>query len=146
VSDRRPVSRKRIKDLLVASVRYRGRYEECGDYFSKLEGQVKEQICGPAFCLYTDQVGEQGVDIECCFPVRQPVEVGEVKSRVLVGGDVLAITHYGPYRTLGESWEALFDYIEGHNIRVKGPRREIYLQDSPDGQVTELQVPLEKQA
>lgn len=146
MSDRGQVSRKRVKDLLIASVRYRGRYEECGDYFAKLERQVGKQICGPAFCLYTDKVGEQEVDVECCFPVRQAVAAGEVKSRVLVGGDVLTITHYGPYQTLGESWEALFDYIEGNNIRVRGPRREIYLQDSPGKQVTELQVPLEKQA
>lgn len=142
MSTRGQVSRKRIRDLLIASLRCRGPCEACGDYFAKLRRQLGERVCGPPFCLYIDRVGQSGIEVECCYPVRQAVEMGEIHSRVLAGGEVLALTHYGPYRSLGESWEALFDHVEGNNIPVRGPRREVYLRDAPNEQVTELLVPL----
>jgi effector-binding domain-containing protein len=142
MSNKEQVSRKRVQDLLIAGVRYRGCYKECSDYFAELRRQLGEQICGPPFCLYTDRVSQGGIEIECCFPVRQAVEMDKIHSRMLAGGEVLALTHYGPYQSLGESWEALFDYVEGNNIPVRGPRREVYLRDAPDEKVTELLVPL----
>lgn len=131
--------------MLIASIRYCGRYEDAGRYFEKLRQRVQEHIAGPPFCLFTERCVAGRVDIECCYPVDQAVETDGIKCRVLRGGEMLAMTHYGPCRTLGESWEALFDYIEGANIRVKGPRREIYLDTeelASEEHVTEIQVPL----
>lgn len=137
------VARKRVGDMLIASIGYRGRDKEWESIFRELRRQVAGQICGPAFCLYPDSPAEGVMEVECCFPVREAVRQGEVRSRVLEGGEVLSLTHRGSYGMLGESWGALFDYIEGNNIHVRGPRREIYTEGA-DG--VELQVPLAEEA
>jgi len=49
------VTRKTVDDMLIASIRYRGQYEEAGAYFEKLYPAVKDYIVGTAFALYHDQ-------------------------------------------------------------------------------------------
>lgn len=137
------LKRKRVEDMRVVSVRYSGAYEEAERHFEWLRRQVEAYIVGPAFCLYTDRAVQGGVVVECCYPVCQAAEAAGVQCRVLEGGEMYAAVHYGPHRTLGEAWGALFDYIEANNIPVRGPRREIYLQGGEgEESVTELQVPV----
>jgi len=141
------IIRRTIDDLLIASVRYVGEYGACGGYFDRLLRRAGPHAVGPPFCLFADEPGEAGVEIECCVPVDVVVEGDDVRSRVLPGTEVLSITHRGPYRTLGEAWETLFDVIEGENLQAAAPRREIYLDEEPAGSeshVTELQVPLDR--
>jgi effector-binding domain-containing protein len=136
---------KRVGDMLIASIRYRGAYEECVVHFEKLMEEAKDRICGDAFCLYTDNSGEGGHDIECCFPVSEPVETDAIRSRTLEGGEMLSIVHHGPYDEVYKSWQKLGGFARSNRQWGTRPRREIYREYSPDNpekHVTELQVPL----
>ena len=137
------ITRKRVEAMLVASIRYSGTYEEAGRHFEWLRRQVGAYIVGPAFCLYSDRAARGGVVVECCYPICQVVEAEGVQCGDLEGGEMCADVHHGTHGTLGEAWEALFDYVEANNLPVRGPRREIYLRggEGEEG-VTELQVPV----
>jgi effector-binding domain-containing protein len=137
--------RKEVASLLVASLRYRGRYDDSDAAFATLRRAVGDAVGGSAFCIFTGVCKGGAVDMECGLPVTRPVESGPVRTRLLPGGIVVAATHHGPDRTLAESWEALYDYIEASNVSVQDVRREVYLERDVSGReahVTELQVPL----
>jgi len=44
--------------------------------------------------------------------VTRAVETDEIKSRVLKGGEVLAVLHHGLHETLKEGYRRLFGYIQ----------------------------------
>lgn len=94
------VTRKKVEDVLIASIRFRGQYEEVGKYMDQLFQHVEKYVNGPAFALYHSQDFEKGHDIEACAPVSQTVETDEIKSRVLEGGEMLSAVHHGSYGTL----------------------------------------------
>jgi effector-binding domain-containing protein len=135
------VSLKHVDNLLVATIRLRGAYEQVPVHFRLLREEVGPYVTGKRMLLY--HYAGSDVEVECCLPVSRPVDTAQVRSRILAGGDAWTLLHHGPYQTLGESWSLLFDYVEGHNIRVQGPRREVYLDDrefAARGHLTELQV------
>lgn len=138
------ITRKQVDDMLIASIRFRGEYEEAGENFGKLEPHCEGLVCGPPFCLYHYGTSTKGnIDIEVCFPVIQAVEANGVKSRILKGGQALSILHYGSYQKLPETYKKLFDYIEKKCISVQDTEREIYVEwhpDDPEKYVTEIQV------
>ena len=138
------ITRKHVDEMLIASIRFRGKLEEAGRHLGELERHCKGLVCGPSFCLYYyDTAAEGRVDIEVCVPVSQPVKMDYVKNRVFEGGEVLSILHHGPYDKLSETYKTLFDYIRKEAISVKGTEREIYLEwnpDDPEKYVTEIQV------
>ena len=83
------------------------------------------------------------MDTEACFPVTRAVEMDEIKSRALKGGEVLAVLHHGPHETLKEGYRRLFGYIREHGIPTTDKQREVYLKYDPDNSeenVTEIQV------
>ncbi len=147
-NEKMTVTQKTIDDTLIASIRFRGKYEQAGLHFDELYQQCEKHVCGPAFCLYHYETGtEGGVDIEVCFPVAQAVEANDVKSRTLPGGEVLSALHHGSYDKLTETYKRLFDYIKGQGISVQETEREIYLvggggedEDKAKTYVTEIQV------
>ena len=46
---------KAVEPLLMAGIRIRGKYEECGRLFKQLGKKFGFNICGPAFLLYYDE-------------------------------------------------------------------------------------------
>lgn len=144
------ITRKRVDDMLIASIRFRGRYEEVGRHIGRLLQHCAKVVGGRPFAIYHNSGSAGSYDIEACVPVTQAVETAKIGCRMLEGKDVLSLVHHGPHSTLGETWEALFDYIEKNNMTVDGPGREIYLRGpqecpgDPEKYVTELQVPLRK--
>ena len=139
------IVRKDVPSLLVASVHHRGLCGDCDALFATLRRVVGDAVAGSALCVFGIASAGDSLDVECGLPVTRPVQGGPVRTRHLPGGTVLAATHRGPDRTLAESWEALYDYIEAANVDVVGARREVYLERDMSGReehVTELQVPV----
>jgi effector-binding domain-containing protein len=140
------VERKAVGEMLVASVRYRGAYEEVGKYMDPLYEQAGEYAVGPCFALYYENDTEEGHDIEVCVPVSRPVEAEGITSRVLPAADVVSTVHRGPYGVnLGVAWIAFLAYLKNRDVATGGPAREIYLEwnpDDPTRYVTELQLPV----
>ncbi len=143
---------KDLPEMRIASIRYRGRYDDVGKYIGKLMKQAGRYAAGGPFCLYHDpEYREDGADIELCVPVKQDVNQGGVATRVLEGTRAVTIVHQGPYSALGESYQKVTDYIKEINAEWSLPSREIYIKGpgmifagSPKRYLTEIQIPVKK--
>ncbi|MEW6236496.1 MAG: helix-turn-helix domain-containing protein, partial [Candidatus Omnitrophota bacterium] len=63
------VEEKTVGDMLIAGIRYKGKYCDCGKAFSTLGRKAGRWLAGKPFNLYYDcGYKEDGADIESCFP------------------------------------------------------------------------------
>lgn len=116
-----------VPDQIIASLRYRGKYSECGPYIGQVARKASWLIAGKPFCLYYDGCyKEDGADIEVCFPIRKRKEIAGLTVRDLPGGACLSLLHVGPYDELKDSYAILRDYVQQHGAKVILPTREVY--------------------
>ena len=142
---------KELPPQLVAGIRMKGRYDECGEAFGKLARSLGRHIAGKALCLYYDQeYRETDAEFEPCMPVRKRVNVEGVDVRELPGGAAATLIHKGPYSELGRSYEKLIRYVKEHNYQMRVPSREVYLKGpgmifkgNPNKYLTEIQILIE---
>jgi effector-binding domain-containing protein len=138
---------KEVPAMLVASIRFTGKYEEVGRAFGAICRCCGRHAAGKPFSLYYDaEYKEEDADIEACVPVSREVNHKEVTSRSLPGGRAVTIVHRGPYETLGESYKLLLDHVKKQNLAITRPSREIYhkgpgmiFRGNPRKYVTEIQ-------
>lgn len=150
------VTRKRVDDVLVATIRFRGEVQDVPQALGRLYEQVEPHIVGKGMLLhhYYDQSVGEGNDLEVCYPVSRPVGTEEVRSRVLPGGEMLCAIHVGPPFAsreeggMGETWPAIWGYMRRHSIfPAAEPARNVLLEgaaehgDNESKYVTELQLP-----
>jgi len=140
------VERKVVGEMLIASLRFRGAYEDVGKYMDPLYRQAGEYAVGPCFALYHEGDTEEGHDVEVCVPVSQPVEGEGITSRVLPATEVVSTVHRGPYGVnVSVAWVAFLASLKNRDVAAGGPAREIYLEWNPEDPrqyVTELQLPV----
>jgi hypothetical protein len=148
---------KQVADVLVASIRFRGTYEDASDHLDRLRQQKGTCPDGPVILLhhYFDESAGEGHDLEVCLPVRDVEATKDVRLRTLYGGQVLSTAYAGPREPrespggLTSAWQELFGTIHQYGMILDpSPRREVY-RDEPPGpsgsevqQVTELQLPV----
>ena len=73
------VKEKSVVPMLVAGIRMKGKYAECGAAFARLGKAVGRYLCGKPLCLYYDgEYREEDADFEPCFPVRKQVDADGV--------------------------------------------------------------------
>lgn len=143
---------KEIPDILIASIRFKGKYQDVSEAFRNLFKNYGRYCNGTPFSLYYDNAyKEDDADIEACVPVKTAVEVEGIKCWKLPGGKAVTVIHHGPYETLGQSYQVIFDHINENNRQIRLPHREVYLKGpgmilprSPKKFVTEIQMLLEK--
>jgi DNA-binding transcriptional MerR regulator/effector-binding domain-containing protein len=141
------VEEKVLAPMLIAGVRMRGRYDECGKGFARLGRSFGRLICGKPMLLHYDAEYKQtDADFEACMPVRQGKEVDGVSVRDLPGGRCVALLHKGSYDQLGRSYARVLDYISQKHHRVVSPTREVYIKGpgmifrgNPKNYLTEIQ-------
>lgn len=139
---------KDVNDILAASIRFKGRYDDIGKYASMLYKNCKGHIKGRYFCLYHDECyKEKDADIEVCLEVSKEINTGDVKTRALKGGRVISIIHKGPYDKVGDAYKKVLDYIGKNKLKALNPSREIYIKGpgmifngNPKNYITELQI------
>lgn len=142
------VEEKTIGDLLIAGIRYKGKYRDCGTYIGQLCRKMGWLICGKPFNLYYDhEYKENGADIESCIPIRKPKEVEGISVRTLPGGKCLSLIHKGPYEQIGRSYETLIASMREKGYESSQPIREIYVKGpgmffkgNPEKYITEIQM------
>ena len=144
------IEEKTIEPMLVAGVRMTGRYDECGQGFSKIGRAMGRQIRGKPLCLYYDgEYKENDADFEPCIPVRKAKQVDGISVRELPGGRCVSLVYQGPYGDPGHgrSYEQIFEYIKSRDYRILLPSREVYLKGpgmifrgNPRKYLTEIQV------
>ncbi len=142
------VEEKEIEDILIASIRYKGRYEECGEYMGRIARAMGRHISGKPLNLYYDSEYREGdADIEVCYPVRKGKETGGITIKKLKGGRCLSLIHKGPYDQLGRSYKKIFEYLNEKKLEILSPIRENYLKGpgmifkgNPKNYLTEIQL------
>lgn len=147
-SNNKAIITKTIKESFVASIRFRGTYQQVPHCFDYLYSCCFTHLSGPHFSMYYDRdFKEVDADIECCVPIRSPIKNAAVKCKQVGGGKALTIIHNGPYEFLGESYKVLIDYTNQNGIDFLSPVREIYIKGrsmiiprKQENFVTELQM------
>lgn len=142
------VEEKDLDTFLVAGIRYKGKYSDCGEMLGKIGRTMGRNLTGKPFNLYYDaEFKEDDADIETCFPVRKGQDSGDIKVRELPGGRCVSLIHKGPYETISRSYEKIMAYIKEKNYVSKLPSREIYIKGpgvifkgNPQNYLTEIQV------
>ncbi len=142
------VEEKSVPPTLIAGIRMKGKYSDCGKGFAKIGRKFGRHLCGKAMLLcYDSQYRENDADYEVCMPVRQGESTDEISVRQLPGGRCLALKHLGPYDQLGGSYQAIIQYANDNQIKFQSPTREVYLKGpgmifrgNPKKYLTEIQL------
>jgi DNA-binding transcriptional MerR regulator/effector-binding domain-containing protein len=142
------IEEKVVAPFLMAGVRMKGKYSECGKGFSRIGRTFGRQIQGKPFLLQYDQeYRDEDADFEACFPVRASKAVEGISVRELPGGRCVSLVHRGAYNELGRSYARLLQYIHDKGHQVQTPSREIYikgpgmiLKGNPKNYLTEIQI------
>jgi DNA-binding transcriptional MerR regulator/effector-binding domain-containing protein len=144
------IAEKNIEPMLVAGIRMKGKYSDCGRGFGQLGKAIGRYICGKAFCLYYDgEYRETDADFEPCFPIRKEVVVDGDSIRTLPGARLLTLIHRGSYDQLGRSYAKILAETDRRKLKISLPTREVYLKGpgmifkgNPKNYLTEIQLPI----
>ena len=144
------VEEKTIEPLLVAGIRMKGAYGDCGRIFSRLGRAAGRHISGKPLCLYYDGEYRDGdADFEPCFPVRREFSADGVSVRALPGGRCLALVHRGAYGQLGRGYAKILKRAGELRLKIALPTREVYVKGpglifkgNPKNYLTEIQLPI----
>lgn len=142
------VEEKKLLPMLIAAVRMKGKYSDCGRGFSRIGKSLGRFICGKPFCLhYDDEYREDDAKFEACMPIRKSREVEGISTRQLPGGRCISLLHKGPYEQLGRSYEKILQYAKEKGLELDIPSREVYLKGpgmifkgNPRKYLTEIQI------
>ncbi len=148
------VQEKTLEPQLIAGIRMRGCYGDCGRGFGRLGRSFGRVISGKPFLLHYDtEYREKDADFEACFPIRQARTAEGVSVRELPGGRCVSLLHKGPYEELGHSYAEILTYIKTKGYQVLMPTREVYhkgpgmiFKGNPKHYLTEIQMLIEPAA
>jgi len=144
------VEEKTFEPMLIAGIRMKGKYSDCGKGFGELGKVIGRYICGKALCLYYDGEYRDGdADFEPCFPIRKEVAADGISIRTLPGGCCLTLIHRGPYDQVGRSYAKILTEMNKRALKISLPTREIYIKGpgmifkgNPKNYLTEIQLPV----
>ncbi len=142
------IEERKQESLLVATIRWKGKYRDTGTYFGKLARAVGRHIGGKPMNLYHElEFKENDADIESCFPIRKEIDSKSCTVKSLEGGTFLTLIHKGPYESIGRSYEKILSYLNSKGYKAKLPVREVYLKGpgmifkgNPKNYLTEIQI------
>ena len=144
------VQEKVVEKQLIAGIRMKGKYAECGKGFGRLGKRFGRYISGKPMVLCYDSEYKEIADYETCFAIRKGVSAEDIHVRELPGGKCVSLMHKGPYDQLGRSYAKLLQYIKDKSYRISVPSREIYhkgpgmiFKGNPKNYLTEIQFMIE---
>jgi DNA-binding transcriptional MerR regulator len=145
------IEEKTLGAALIAGIRMKGRYSDCGKAFGQMGKMLGRHISGKPFLLHYDaEYKENDADFEACMPVRLGKASGGVSLRQIPAVRCVAILHKGPYEQLGKSYAKVLKYVKERGYNVIMPTREVYIKGpgmifkgNPRNYLTEIQIPIE---
>jgi len=149
------VEEKKIKDIKVAFIRYRGPYdmipklmEEVVNWVINKNLNMTGMIYGAYFNRPDDVPPEKlFYEIGASFEGNANDE-GNVQVKIIPEHTVIATMHKGPYDKVGPVIDGLAKYAIENNYDIIGPVTEVYLNNPNDLQpqdlLTEVQFPVIK--
>ena len=160
------ISIKKVEPILVASIRRAFPKEDFDANLDEMWRLVnacidKKDVKRTIPCLMLYHSGRwdlkrlhlpydaQSLNAEVAEPITRPFEGdGEVKVHELPRVEKMAcIVHKGPFSTIGQAFELLFQWMQQNSYLADGPIREIYHKgdwatDDPNEYITEMQIPI----
>jgi effector-binding domain-containing protein len=148
---------KEITPVRVISKREIGTY---GVTINKLIGEIMGQIfhprnqkervaiVGPPMYICHDKsFKEVDNDIEMVVPITGRISVDpEFEVKNLSGGKVIFAIHTGPYQTINETYNKIFEFAVKNKCEIQGLTRELYItnpREKPENElITEVQLPV----
>ncbi|MBS1266125.1 MAG: hypothetical protein MAG795_00090 [Candidatus Woesearchaeota archaeon] len=124
-----------VESNLVMGTKKTGYYKEVGDMIHELFGYAQEndiEFTGPPIFICHEtaaakEAGKKGnAKLEVAFPVKEKVE-SKYKIYHLPGGKFAEIMQKGPYEQCEATYDSLFKWTKENEFEVKGPIREVYL-------------------
>lgn len=142
------VEEKVLGTLLIAGLRMKGKYSDCGKGFSKIGRSLGRYMLGKCFLLHYDtEYKEDNADFEACSAIRKGKAVEGISVRELPGGRCVALLHKGPYEELSRSYEKILAYVKQKGYEIAVPTREVYIKGpgmifrgNPKTYLTEIQM------
>jgi DNA-binding transcriptional MerR regulator len=142
------VEEKLLEPMLIAGVRFKGKYSDCGKAFARIGRALGRHTTGKPLNLYYDgEYREDDADIESCLPLRKRAEAEGISVRELPGGRCVSLLHRGPYDELGRSYAKILEYVKQKGYQTIRPSREVYLKGpgmifkgNPKKYLTEIQI------
>jgi DNA-binding transcriptional MerR regulator len=142
---------KEIAPIIVASIRYKGKYSDVGKYIGKIYKAVKNKGAGAPFNCYYDAEYKEDADIELCVPTTELISSSSISSKKLPAIKTICTTHTGSYDKLNLAYKALLDYANEHNMKCLTPSREIYIKGpgmifkgNSEKYITDIMIPFEE--
>jgi DNA-binding transcriptional MerR regulator len=141
-----------LPTLLIAAVRMKGRYQDCGKGFGKIGKALGRFLAGTPFLLHHDaEYRDTDADFEACFPVKpQAKGVDGIHVRELPGGRSFTLRHKGPYDQIGPAYAKILGTVKAKGCVPLMPTREVYLKGpgmifkgNPKNYLTEIQILVE---
>lgn len=144
------IQTKTLDEMLIAGVRMKAKYSECGKGFGQIGRKFGRMICGKPLILHYDtEYKEEDADFEACMPIKKGTSKDGVDVRKIPGGKCISLMHLGPYDELGRSYEKLFNYAKENGLEIQWPTREVYIKGpgmifrgNPQKYLTEIQLPV----
>jgi DNA-binding transcriptional MerR regulator/effector-binding domain-containing protein len=141
-----------VEPILVAGIRMKGFYSDCGKGFATLGKKLGRQIAGKPLCLFYDGEYREGdANFEPCMPIRKLIASNGVTVHELRAARCVTLIHHGPYEDLKSSYAKLLKYVNEKGYKVSLPTREVYtkgpgmiFRGNPKKYVTEIQIPVEQ--
>ena len=147
------VERKTVDTILMASIRMKAPYSECGKGFGRIGRRFGRQINGQPFLLCHDEEYQEVADIEVAMPIKKGATTDDIQVKSLDGGECLSLMHRGPYDDIGRSYKQILGYAKEQNLAFSSPTREIYhkgpgiiFRGNPKKYLTEIQLMLDAEA
>lgn len=143
------VERKTVDTLLVASLRMKGRYSECGQAFGRIGRSYGRHINGKAMLLCHDGEFREEADFQVVMPIRKGAPSDGIDVVSLEGGECLSLIHRGPYEDIGRTYQKVIGYAKNEGVDFSCPTREVYhkgpgmiFRGNPQNYLTEIQLML----
>jgi DNA-binding transcriptional MerR regulator/effector-binding domain-containing protein len=146
------IEEREVAPMLVAGIRMKGSYSDCGKGFATLGKRLGRHIAGKPLCLFYDGEYREGdANFEPCMPIRTAIQSNGISVRELPAAHCATLIHRGPYDELKSSYARLLKYVNEHGYKISLPTREIYLKGpgmifrgTPQKYLTEIQIPIER--
>jgi DNA-binding transcriptional MerR regulator/effector-binding domain-containing protein len=145
------IEEKTTEPMLIAGIRMKGRYADCGAAFARIGKRFGRYVRGKPFLLHYDsEFREDDAEFEACMPIRSGQAIDGIAVRELAGAHCVTLFHKGPYDQLGRSYAKVIEYIRGKGFGIVLPTREVYhkgpgmiFRGNPQNYLTEIQMPIQ---
>jgi DNA-binding transcriptional MerR regulator len=142
---------KEIPAVLVAAIRYKGKYDDMGKYIGTLYKAVKGNAAGVPLCLLYDDDYTEEADIEVCVPIKKEIRAQNISVKKLPAIKALCTTHEGSYDSFNLAYKTLTDYVRENKLEMKTPSRQVYIKGpgmifrgNEAKYITEIIIPIEE--